>query len=104
MRTASGSSRCSGRWVTGSIPRGWPEWPRRIGSLSGMADQSTQTIVIDAPPAAILAVIADFENYPEWAASVKRTEVTEAGAGGRARRVAFWRDAGVVRDQYELSY
>ena len=69
-----------------------------------MADQSTQSIVIDAPPATIMAVIADFPNYPEWAASVKRTEVTEAGPDGRARRVAFWLDAGVVRDQYELEY
>jgi hypothetical protein len=69
-----------------------------------MTDQSTQSIVIDAPPAAIMAVIADFAHYPEWATSVKRTEVTEPGAGGRAKRVAFWLDAGVVRDEYELSY
>ena len=69
-----------------------------------MADQSTQSIVIDAPPAAIMAVIADFENYPAWATSVKRTEVTEPGTDGRAKRVAFWLDAGVVRDEYELSY
>src|SRR5690242_4647204 len=69
-----------------------------------MADQSTQSIVIDAAPAAIMAVIADFPNYPQWAGSVKRTEVTEDGPDGRARRVAFWLDAGVVRDHYELSY
>jgi ribosome-associated toxin RatA of RatAB toxin-antitoxin module len=69
-----------------------------------MADQSTQSIVIDAPPATIMAVIADFAHYPDWAASVQRAEVTEAGADGRARRVAFWLDAGVVRDEYELSY
>jgi len=41
-----------------------------------MADQSTQSIVIDAAPASIMAVIADFPHYPDWAASVKRTEVT----------------------------
>jgi len=69
-----------------------------------MADQSTQSIVIDAAPAAIMAVIADFAHYPDWAASVKRTEVTEPGPQGRAKRVAFWLDAGIVRDQYELSY
>lgn len=69
-----------------------------------MADQSTQSIVIEAEPAAIMAVIADFDNYPAWAASVKRAEIVEDGPDGRAKRVAFTLDAGVVRDQYELSY
>jgi carbon monoxide dehydrogenase subunit G len=69
-----------------------------------MADQSTQSIDIDADPAAVMAVIADFDNYPVWAGSVKRAEVLEKGADGRAARVAFVLDAGPVRDQYELSY
>jgi hypothetical protein len=69
-----------------------------------MADQSTQSIVIDAGPAAIMAVIADFPNYPTWATSVKRIEVTEPGPNDRAHRVAFWLDAGIVRDHYELEY
>jgi uncharacterized membrane protein len=69
-----------------------------------MADQSTQSITIDAPPPAVMAVIADFPNYPVWTGSVKKAEVLEDGAGGRPRRVAFTLDAGVVRDQYELQY
>ena len=69
-----------------------------------MAEQSTQSIVIDARPPAIMSVIADFANYPEWTGSVKKAEVLEAGDDGRARRVAFTLDAGVVRDQYELVY
>jgi ribosome-associated toxin RatA of RatAB toxin-antitoxin module len=69
-----------------------------------MADQSTQSIVIEAAPAAIMAVIADFPNYPVWTGSVKRAEVLEVGPDGRAKRVAFTLDAGVVRDHYELSY
>ena len=69
-----------------------------------MADQSTQSIVIDAAPASIMSVIADFPNYPVWAASVKSAEVVESAPDGRARRVAFALDAGVVRDHYELSY
>ncbi|MDT0261363.1 SRPBCC family protein [Jatrophihabitans lederbergiae] len=69
-----------------------------------MADESTQSITISAPPAAVMAVIADFEAYPQWAASVKSAQVTEAGADGRADRVAFKIDAGVIRDEYELSY
>jgi ribosome-associated toxin RatA of RatAB toxin-antitoxin module len=69
-----------------------------------MADQSTQSITIDAAPAAIMAVIADFAAYPEWAGSVKSAEVVEDGPGGRAKRVSFVLDAGVVKDQYELEY
>jgi Polyketide cyclase / dehydrase and lipid transport len=69
-----------------------------------MAEQSTQSITIHAEPASVMAVIADFDNYPMWAGSVKNAEVLETGAEGRARRVAFTLDAGVVRDQYELDY
>ena len=70
-----------------------------------MADQSEQSIVVNAEPAAIMAVIADFASYPQWAGSVKNCDVTEPGAdGGRARRVAFTVDAGVFRDKYELEY
>jgi hypothetical protein len=69
-----------------------------------MAEQSTQSIVIAAEPAAIMAVIADFDNYPVWTGSVKKAEVLATGSGGRAERVAFTLDAGLVRDQYELSY
>lgn len=69
-----------------------------------MADQSTQSITIDAAPAAVMAVIADFANYPVWTGSIKRAEVLETGADGRAYRVAFTLDAGVIRDNYELRY
>ncbi len=69
-----------------------------------MADQSTQSIDIDADPAAVMAVIADFGNYPTWAGSVKKAEVLETGPDGRAKRVAFSLSAGPVRDEYELGY
>lgn len=69
-----------------------------------MTDQSTQSIVIEAAPALVMAVIADFDNYPVWASSVKRAEVLQTDADGRALRVAFTLDAGVFRDQYELAY
>jgi len=69
-----------------------------------MADESTQSISIDASPAAVMAVIADFGAYPQWATSVKSCEVTEPGPDGRARQVAFKIDAGGIRDEYELAY
>jgi len=69
-----------------------------------MPEESTQSISIDADAPQIMAVIADFPNYPTWANSVRQADVLEYGADGRARRVAFTLDAGIVRDRYELSY
>jgi hypothetical protein len=68
------------------------------------AEESTQSILIEAEPADVMAVIADFPNYPEWTGSVKKADVLEVGPDGRARRVAFTLDAGIVRDEYELGY
>ena len=69
-----------------------------------MADQSTQSITIDAPAADVMAVIADFPSYPQWVAAAKKVEVEETGDDGRARRVHFVLDAGAVKDDYVLEY
>jgi uncharacterized membrane protein len=69
-----------------------------------MADQSTQSIVIAAPAAQVMAVIADFPAYPSWVAAAKEVEVLEDGPDGRARRVHFVLDAGAVKDDYVLDY
>lgn len=69
-----------------------------------MADQSTQSIIINAKPEAIMDVIADFSAYPEWALAVKKAEVTTPGRVGRAEQVRFTLDAGLVKDEYVLSY
>jgi ribosome-associated toxin RatA of RatAB toxin-antitoxin module len=69
-----------------------------------MADQSTQSIVVDAPAADVMAVIADFPCYPQWVASAKKVEVLETGPDGRARQVHFVLDAGAVKDDYVLDY
>ena len=69
-----------------------------------MADQSTQSIVVDAPAADVMAVIADFPDYPQWVAAAKQVEVLETGDDGRARRVHFVLDAGAVKDDYVLDY
>jgi uncharacterized membrane protein len=69
-----------------------------------MAEQSTQSIVIDAPAADVMAVIADFPAYPQWVAAAKEVEVLETGDDGRARQVHFVLDAGAVKDDYVLDY
>lgn len=69
-----------------------------------MTDRSTQSIIINARPAAIMDVIADFAGYPEWALAVKKAEVIIPGTGDRAERVRFWLDAGLIKDVYVLDY
>jgi ribosome-associated toxin RatA of RatAB toxin-antitoxin module len=69
-----------------------------------MAEQTTSSIVIDATPAQVMAVIADFEAYPEWAQGMKRVEVVTEGPGGRAREVHFELEAAPIKDSYTLGY
>ena len=69
-----------------------------------MAEQSTQSIVVSAPPDDVMAVIADFEAYPQWVQAAKTVEVLETGPDGRARRVRFVIDATVLTDDYVLDY
>ena len=69
-----------------------------------MADRTESSITIDAPPAEVMAVIADFDSYPEWTGAVKETEVRGSGPGGRATEVWFNLDAGAIKDQYTLAY
>jgi uncharacterized membrane protein len=69
-----------------------------------MAEQSTQSITIDAPAADVMAVIADFPAYPQWVAAAKQVEVLETDGDGLARQVHFVLDAGAVKDDYVLEY
>ncbi|HEX6499270.1 MAG TPA: SRPBCC family protein [Micromonosporaceae bacterium] len=69
-----------------------------------MADTSTQSIRIAAPPARIAAVICDFARYPEWVSAAKKVEVVEEYEDGYASQVRFALDAGPVADEYTLRY
>lgn len=69
-----------------------------------MADATSSSITISAPPEQVMAVIADFESYPQWADQVRDVEVLDAGTGGRAERVKFSMDAGAIKDTYTLDY
>ena len=68
-----------------------------------MAARTSSRIVIAAPRPAIMAVIADFAAYPQWASGVRAAEVLEQ-EDGRASRVRFTLDAGPVKDTYVLGY
>lgn len=69
-----------------------------------MAEQSTQSIEVDAAPEEIMAVIADLPAYPEWAKAVRSTETLAVDDAGRASRVRFTLDSGPVQDVYTLAY
>jgi hypothetical protein len=69
-----------------------------------MAEQTTSSIVVDAPPAAVMAVIADFASYPAWAKGVKVADVESTGTDGRAEAVHFVLDVAPIKDDYTLAY
>ena len=69
-----------------------------------MAARTSSRIIIDAPRADVMAVIADFAAYPQWASAVRAAETLGRDADGRASEVRFTLDAGVVRDTYVLGY
>jgi hypothetical protein len=69
-----------------------------------MADRARSSIVIDAAPADVMAVIGDFAAYPTWSPQVKRVEVLATDDQGRGVEARFQLDAGVVKDEYVLTY
>jgi ribosome-associated toxin RatA of RatAB toxin-antitoxin module len=69
-----------------------------------MAEQTTSSIVVEAPPTAVMAVIADFASYPAWAKGVKVADVESTGADGRADEVHFVLDVAPIKDDYTLAY
>lgn len=69
-----------------------------------MAEKTQRSITVEAPSAQVMDVIADFDAYPSWVSAAKSVEVLATGADGRAERVKFVLDAGMVKDTYELQY
>jgi len=68
-----------------------------------MPEQTTSSIVIDAAPEQVMAVIVDFEDYPAWVQGMKKVEIVQRDADGRAEQVHFDLDAG-IKDNYTLGY
>ena len=69
-----------------------------------MVDKASSSVTINADKAAIMAVIADFESYPEWSTAIKAVSVDEVGEDGRGSTETFTLDAGVIKDTYTLAY
>lgn len=69
-----------------------------------MSDRTSARISIAAPPAAVLAVIADVAAYPDWNAEVRSAEVLAVTDDGRPERARFVVDASLIKDTYVLRY
>jgi ribosome-associated toxin RatA of RatAB toxin-antitoxin module len=69
-----------------------------------MAERTESSITVEAAPGDVMAVIADFNAYPEWTGAVKEVEVRSTGPDGRAEEVWFRLDAGAIKDSYSLAY
>lgn len=69
-----------------------------------MAEHTSSSITIEASPADVMAVIADFARYPEWTGEVKEAEVLAKDDAGRASLVRLLLDAGAIKDDHTLAY
>ncbi|CAL9598122.1 hypothetical protein SUDANB145_05362 [Streptomyces sp. enrichment culture] len=69
-----------------------------------MAEHTSSSITIEAAPADVMAVIADFARYPDWTGEVKEAEVLSTDGQGRAEQVRLVMDAGAIKDDQTLAY
>jgi ribosome-associated toxin RatA of RatAB toxin-antitoxin module len=69
-----------------------------------MAEHTSSSITIEAAPADVMGVIADFARYPDWTGEVKEAEVLKTDDLGRAAHVRLVMDAGAIKDDQVLEY
>ncbi len=69
-----------------------------------MSESSTSTVEVSAPLEEVAAKLSAIAGYPEWLSSIKKVEVTESDAQGRATKADVSIDAGVMKDRATLSY
>jgi ribosome-associated toxin RatA of RatAB toxin-antitoxin module len=69
-----------------------------------MAEHTSSSITIEALPADVMGVIADFARYPDWTGEVKEAEVLATDERGRAEQVRLVLDAGAIKDAHTLAY
>jgi uncharacterized membrane protein len=69
-----------------------------------MAENVEDSIDIEAPAEEIFEVATDFEAYPDWNPQIKKVEIRETDAEGRASKVWFEVDAKIKVVTYTLAY
>lgn len=69
-----------------------------------MSDRAAQTTHVNAPADRCLAVVLDFERYPEWAKDIKEATVRARDDQGRPARVEYRASALGRSTHYILEY
>ena len=69
-----------------------------------MLQRATQSTLVSAPPQVVYSVVTDFEHYLDWVSDLKRIEVLERDATGRALEVEFRAAAFGRSTTYALRY
>src|SRR5919106_1909895 len=69
-----------------------------------MAEHAEGTTEVVATPSEVMAVVADFEAYPDWVANLDSVEVLARDRRGRGTRVAFRLRTPVGDQAYTLAY
>lgn len=69
-----------------------------------MANKTVGEILIAAPAAAVLEVIADVDSYSRWVKGMSASAITERDAEGRPHHAQFSVSASGVDDTYVLVY
>jgi ribosome-associated toxin RatA of RatAB toxin-antitoxin module len=69
-----------------------------------VAQRATESIVVNAPPEVVYAVVTDFADYANWVGDLKRVEILERDADGRALEVEFRAAAFGRSTTYALRY
>jgi uncharacterized membrane protein len=69
-----------------------------------MIEQATERVMVKASAERCFEVATDFESYPDWSADIKKVDIIETDADGRAVLVGFWAEAVGRSTQYTLRY
>lgn len=78
--------------------------PPRLERDVPMAERTSSSITIEAARPEIMAVIADFAQYPEWAEGITAADVVAADDDDRPERVRMTLEAGPIKDTFVLAY
>src|SRR3954447_15448777 len=81
-----------------------PAYRPAPGGATAMAEHTSSSITIEAAPADVMEVIADFARYPDWTGEVKEADVLRTDERGRAEQVRLVMDAGAIKDDQVLAY
>src|SRR5215208_8185653 len=69
-----------------------------------MAEHAEGSTEVDATPAEVMAVVADFDAYPDWVGNLDQVEVLARDRRGRGSRVAFRLGTPWGEQAYTLAY